>query len=155
MTMIAGLPTCFAGINSEYIARPDECEGVTIGAGEDARKVSQSFRAALQDFFLPASREITSRRAVFMHLASEWKRDTAVLSSVHAIALHPAYQRIIGMGREALPWILEELSHRPDHWFWALTSITGVDPVPPNDRGNLQRMAGAWLKWGRGQGFTD
>src|SRR5947207_10431415 len=56
------------------------------------------------------------------------------------IALHPAYQQIIGMGKEAIPLILEELQREEDHWFWALKSITGDDPVAPSERGQLPKM---------------
>jgi hypothetical protein len=61
--------------------------------------------------------------------------------------MHPAYQQIIGMGVDALPLILRELEREPDHWFWALEAITGENPVPPTDRGRLNEMARAWLRW--------
>ena len=61
----------------------------------------------------------------FFELANRWRDETALLSSVTRTAMHPAYQRIIGMGPAAVPLILRELEQRPDHWFWALTAITG------------------------------
>jgi hypothetical protein len=67
------------------------------------------------------------------------------------IATHPAYQRIIGMGPEALPHIFRRLESGPDHWFWALRAITGVDPVPPEDRGRMVKMREAWLNWAKAQ----
>ena len=54
---------------------------------------------------------------------------TAMFSSITEIAMHPAYQQIIGMGSIAIPFIMRELENRPAHWFWALKSITGEDPV--------------------------
>jgi hypothetical protein len=74
----------------------------------------------------------------FFDLANRWRNETALLSSVTKIAMHPAYQRIIGMGPAALPLLLRELEQQPDHWFWALTAITGEDPVPPEDAGNME-----------------
>ena len=67
--------------------------------------------------------------------------------------MHPAYQRIIGMGESAIPLLLEELDARPDHWAWALRAITGVDPVPDASRGKLRPTADAWVKWGRDNGY--
>jgi len=52
------------------------------------------------------------------------------------------------MGRGAVPLILAELRKKTEHWFWALKAITGEDPVREEDRGNLERMAQAWLIWG-------
>src|SRR5579884_552226 len=42
----------------------------------------------------------------FDSLAEAWRRECAHLSSVREMVLHQAYQQIIGMGREALPFLL-------------------------------------------------
>jgi CheY-like chemotaxis protein len=91
----------------------------------------------------------------FRGLVRKWKRDTSFSSSVTKIVIHPAYQRIIGMGPAILPSILSELKKDPDHWFWALKSITGADPVTEPDRGNVRAMAKAWLHWARERGIED
>ena len=101
---------------------------------------------------LDAAAELARR---FQALAAEWKRDVAWSSSVADIAMHPAYQQIIGMGPAAVPLLLRELEQRPDHWFWALRAITGIDPVSPEHRGYLSAMAKAWLAWGRQQGYIS
>jgi hypothetical protein len=95
--------------------------------------------------------DITTR---FMKLAEEWRQETAVISSSTEIAMHPAYQQIIGLGPAAVPLILQELEKRPGHWFWALKAITGADPVKPEDRGRVSRMTRAWLEWGRAEGYV-
>ena len=89
----------------------------------------------------------------FQRLARQWKRSHVFSSSTSQIALDPAYQQIIGMGYPAVPLVLRELEKRPDHWFWALRSITGEDPVLEDQRGNLHQMTAAWLKWGRERGY--
>ena len=88
----------------------------------------------------------------FDRLAREWKEATAFESSPTRLALHPAYQRIIGLGRRALPLILAELRREPDHWFWALQSISGENPVPAEKTGEVEAMARLWLDWGHQQG---
>ena len=89
----------------------------------------------------------------FRTLVVLWRRDTVNISSTSRIAMHPAYQRIIGMGSVAIPLILRELEEQPDWWFWALQAITGADPVSPSCRGLLHEMAAAWLAWGREHGY--
>ena len=71
----------------------------------------------------------------FDRLASIWKAETHYLSSSTDIALHSAYQRIIGMGFGVVPLILADLRQQPCQWFWALRSLTGEDPVPADLRG--------------------
>ncbi|NTV29686.1 MAG: hypothetical protein HGA80_06370 [Candidatus Omnitrophica bacterium] len=92
-------------------------------------------------------------RVRFYMLAQTWKKDTEYMSSISDIVLHPAYQQIIGMGKEALPFIFSELKSDPHHWFWALKAITGIDAVAVKDRGNVPRMIDSWLDWGRVHGF--
>jgi hypothetical protein len=89
---------------------------------------------------------------LFRELADRWRAETLYLSSSTDIAMHPAYQRIIGLGPAVIPLILAELARQPDRWFWALHALTGVDPVLPSDRGKLPAMTQAWLRWGRENG---
>jgi hypothetical protein len=90
----------------------------------------------------------------FQHLAGVWRQEVAYLSSVTAMSQHPAYQAIIGLGPDVIPILLRELEHNPDHWFVALHALTGASPVPPEDRGYLDRMAAAWVRWGKEHGYT-
>jgi hypothetical protein len=68
---------------------------------------------------------------------------------------HPSYQRIIGLGKPVLGLLLEEIKARPDHWFWALQAITGEDPVPENEKGDLAKMSSRWIEWGREFGLVS
>jgi hypothetical protein len=87
----------------------------------------------------------------FEELARQWRRETAHLSSVSKMAMHPAYQRITGLGPAALPLILRELKRKPGHWFWALNAISGEDPAQPGD--NFPQAVAAWLRWGEERGY--
>ena len=89
----------------------------------------------------------------FRQLVTQWKSERPHSSSVVRIAMHPAYQQIIGMGRKATPFILAEMERELDHWFWALQAIEGVNPVPAADRGKLNKMADAWFAWAKQQGY--
>ena len=80
-------------------------------------------------------------------LRDEWQRDTKHISLADRIAMHPAYQRIIGHGVSALSFIEKDMKHRPGHWFWALTAITGVNPVKPEHKGQMRAMTQDWLDW--------
>ena len=96
----------------------------------------------------------TDIEAEFLRLAAEWKDETAHLSSPEMIAAHRAYQEIIGMGKDAIPFILQDLQKSPTQWFWALSSITRESPVHPEDRGDLNAMTLAWLDWGKCNRFV-
>lgn len=91
--------------------------------------------------------------AEFNKFAEEWRVETGMLSLVTQKSMHPAYQKIIGMGRPVVPWILRELERKPDHWFWALREITGDNPVKPEQRGRMKQMAQAWIEWGKERGY--
>ena len=125
--------------------------------GNDAVPLSPEYAAGvkqLQDicehYNFPASR---NDRIEFCHLVIQWKRETRFLSSLDKICTHTAYQRIIGMGEKVLPFIFCELETDPAHWFWALSAITGENPVQSYQRGNLKEMTRVWVEWARSHGY--
>jgi hypothetical protein len=91
--------------------------------------------------------------ATFSQLSQQWRQETGMLSVVSKMVIHPSYQRIIGMGQPVIPLIFRELEREPDHWFWALQSITGANPVSVDRQGNITQMAAAWLEWGNAHGY--
>jgi hypothetical protein len=80
-------------------------------------------------------------------LFSQWRNETGHLSLAIKQVMHPAYQRIIGLGPVAIPLILRELQREPDHWFWALEAITGEKPAYLGS--SVAQAAQAWLQWGK------
>jgi len=100
---------------------------------------------------LAENAETITRR--FERLANQWKAERGPASSVRRMAMNPAYQQIIGMGNEAVSLILHELELKPDHWFWALMAITSANPIPHEDRGKIKKMAEAWVRWGKENGY--
>lgn len=90
---------------------------------------------------------------LFMKYAAEWRSDTSHLSSIDRKIQHPSYLRIIGMGLSVVPLIIRELKEKPDHWFYALSIITGENPVKPEDAGKMSRMQEAWVNWARMKGI--
>jgi hypothetical protein len=81
----------------------------------------------------------------------KWKTDTRHFSSVKAMVSHPSYRRIMGMGKDGVPLLLQELDRQPNHWLVALNAMTGLDPVPVG--ATLNEAVSAWLNWGREKGY--
>jgi len=93
----------------------------------------------------------------FKQFATHWRNERHAASSVTDMAMCPSYQKIIAMGEVAIPLVLSELQSagdEPDHWFWALRVLTDADPVKDEHRGDIAKMAAAWLDWGRKQGYA-
>jgi hypothetical protein len=107
----------------------------------------------------PVAAEFLRLRELFEKLASQWRKERNPLSSnAWNNVLNPAYVRIIGMGWDAVPFILRELQHEleigePDDWFVALWAITHETTVSIESRGNVKEMAKAWIEWGSRQGY--
>ena len=89
----------------------------------------------------------------FRRLVAEWEAQVARLSSMTVRLRHRAYREIIALGPAVVPLLLQELEQRPNHWFAALRSLTGEDPVPPSERGRIGPMTEAWIKWGKDRGL--
>ena len=89
----------------------------------------------------------------FRRLAAVWRAETAYVSSSSELVAHPAFQEIVRIGPAAIPFLLRELANRTGHWHRVLRRITGVDPVLPADRGNIDKAREAWLQWGKEHGY--
>ena len=95
---------------------------------------------------------VDSLEDLFRSHAETWKKETLTSSSLANVAMHPSYQRIIGLGPRVVPFILRDLHHFGGPWFWALRALTGENPVPPEHRGKISLMTEDWLQWGRERG---
>jgi hypothetical protein len=96
----------------------------------------------------------TEIEQVFNNLVKQWLTETRGISSINQMSMHPAYQQIIGMGKDAIPLLLREVERKSGHWFWALKSISREDPVSVEQRGKTKEMTKAWLTWGKNKGYT-
>jgi len=106
---------------------------------------------------VPTSETTVQRRETieerFQRLAAVWRAETAHVSSSTDLVRHPAFQEIVDMGAVVVPILLRELEARSGHWHRALRKITGADPVPSEDRGNIPKITEAWLRWGKENGY--
>jgi hypothetical protein len=98
----------------------------------------------------PAAETVEQR---LRRLEALWNVETVFLSSTTKIVGHPAFREIVSLGEAVVPYLLRDLQERPRLWVWALPEITGVDPVPASDRGNIARMTEAWLRWAHDNGY--
>ena len=123
------------------------------GVGQASKTVQDQWMRAHQEAVAPMSRQPMWQR--FAELAATWKEERGYSSSLTDILMSPSYQRVIALGRPVVPYVLAELAARPDHWFWALATITGANPIPEQAAGNLRAMREAWLRWGDKEGLFD
>ncbi|MBI1830609.1 MAG: hypothetical protein HYR84_04060 [Planctomycetes bacterium] len=89
----------------------------------------------------------------FRQLVDQWRAEIMWTSSIQKMCMHPAYQQIIGLGPDAIPLLLAQMQHDPDHWSWALHAITGENPVREEHRGDIDLMAQDWVEWGKANGY--
>jgi len=90
-------------------------------------------------------------QVAFDELAATFIRQTAALSSTHAVRATSAYKSIQSLGWRVVPSILGRIaaSYESPHWFPLLEDITQDDPVTDNDVGNVVAMTMAWVHWGK------
>jgi len=126
--------------------------GDRVGGSEPGGVAARS-RYACRHYFDPVA--ITRRKQIleesFRRLADDWLEKTAFEASLSDIIKLPAYQAIIELGEEAVPFLLRELESRPNFWFAALREITKANPVADKDKGHLGKMTQAWLRWAKEQ----
>ena len=99
---------------------------------------------------LPPKETVEAR---FRRLALDWERAAGHLSSMTAASENPAYQEIISLGPDVVPFLLRDLEDNETHWFIALRKITGANPIPQTAAGNIPKMVAAWLCWAKDNGY--
>ena len=97
----------------------------------------------------PATQAVVESK--FLRLRDEWKAQRGPESSTQRMAMHPAYQKIIGLGPAVVPLLLPDMEENHTHWFYALRQITGANPIPQASAGNIPQMVEAWLRWAKGR----
>lgn len=90
---------------------------------------------------------------LFKKLTAEWKRETEIVGNLSKIVMHPSYQRILAMGPDVVPLILEDLAKAPAHWFWALHNLVPQGEDPAEGLTTISKARHAWLEWGKREGL--
>jgi len=119
---------------------------VINGTWEDVREHNTELNGHTVTVIVTDAQDDVS--AEFQRLVDNWRHETGIYSTIERKSMHPSYQRIIGMGEQALPLILREMTRRPEHWFWALRAISGKNPIPAEHVGEIDAMTKDWLTWG-------
>ena len=140
---------------SPVLAIPQQSDqyDLNVACGDESQAILGHLRDLAQTYNFPESRQQDNFVQRFHSLAETWRNDLKHISSITQAALHPSYQQIIGMGDKVLPLILRELETKPLYWFWAVKAIAQTDPVPTRDKGKVQKMKDAWLRWAHDQGY--
>src|SRR3989338_7960062 len=86
-----------------------------IALGPDNASQGSELWDICEHYNRPVSRK---DRIEFNLLVAQWEQETSLFSSLDKICMHPAYQRIIGMGEKTIQLIFSEFERNPAHWFW-------------------------------------
>lgn len=84
-------------------------------------------------------------RERFNVLYDRWYKDTEFLSSVGSIINHPAFNAIVGMGKDAVPYILDKIDKEPSPLVWALNLIF-KSKVSNDSRLTVSDACKLWVK---------
>lgn len=83
-----------------------------------------------------------------------WRAETRPLSSSQAALATPLGQFLARTGGKDLVRIILNLDGMISyHGMHLLAVLTGEQPVPPHEQGDVSKMSERWLKWGRKQGY--
>jgi hypothetical protein len=89
----------------------------------------------------------------FKRLASQCRRETAVLSNPRQIAAHPAYQQIVRLGKPAIAHIIGAMENDGGLWFQAIASIAGEKPKGVQRSTDIGSAIEQWTALSRERGW--
>gem|GEM_PF-1798928 len=124
-----------------------ECVRLTLPGHDTLTQAASELLAATQTQLDPGVH--------FAELRQEWHAATGHLSNPNQSIAHPAYQAIVALGWDVVPFVLGALEQgEPDFWGPALHQLTGEEPpLPEGDQGTLEGVARAWLGLARQRGW--
>jgi hypothetical protein len=124
-----------------------------IGVSIEAQFIRQNIQTA-HDLFMGQSvfiQEMYKKQlgTKFDLYSGIWKTETMFSSSSSEITNNSAYRSIIGLGKDIIPFIIEDLKQSENHWFYALELLTGENPIKSEHRGIINLMKSDWLNWAK------
>lgn len=87
----------------------------------------------------------------FYTIRQQWTNAMAHMSTVNEAISDPAYQRIIGLGEDALPYIFDSLENETELWFPALHAIT--NEKPEEEQTEFVNELEYWYSWANKHGY--
>ncbi len=88
--------------------------------------------------------------ARFEEFASAWEAHCAAhreASNPYKFLNHPSFEALVGLGRSAVPLIVERYREGSLFWGAALRRITGVATFGDGVVGDLEATRRGWLAW--------
>jgi hypothetical protein len=145
LTKSPSLSHAMAAGQKRYIARKPDAWGIAHPFG--ASNYEEFYPIDLNPRRSPAAlrRSNTEVRIKFERYRLAWQDKAAAMSVLNDIAVLDEYQHIIGLGLPVVPFIIEELRHELDHWFWALKAIVGEDHAA--EASTMKEAAEMWIAW--------
>jgi hypothetical protein len=124
-----------------------------IGVSIEAQFIRQNIQTA-HDLFMGQSvfiQEMYKKQlgTKFDLYSGIWKTETMFSSNSSEITNNSAYRSIIGLGKDIIPFIIEDLKQSENHWFYALELLTGENPIKSEHRGIINLMKSDWLNWAK------
>ena len=91
-------------------------------------------------------------RSEFITLKKKWKDETQGLRLLSTIIVEdywkgPAAHELIGMGKRALPFVLEEIEAGNFYFNVAASRTTGLDLSSENEKYDERKHSKRWLEW--------
>ncbi|MXX01848.1 MAG: hypothetical protein F4Z79_09585 [Acidimicrobiia bacterium] len=92
-------------------------------------------------------------RIRFRHLFDVWDKETVMCSFPHQIYNHWAYEKIVGLGEPAIPYMLGELQRGNPDIVRALRTISG-ESLFQGQGLTTEEIMDTWLAWGEAKGHV-
>jgi hypothetical protein len=116
---------------------------------EEVRSDMRAFEQALRN--RPRSAHPPTVAERFELHAERWDRETVYLSSPTDRIENLNFQAILGLAREnreeVIRLLIQDMIRNQRSWFFALSYITGENPIQRRDAGRVDKMISAWTEW--------
>lgn len=81
----------------------------------------------------------------YLELRKIWENDTCFSSQIETD--HPKFKEIVDLGKDVVPFIIEDIKVNPGWIVVALSRITSENPIKKEHAGRLHEICKDWIEW--------
>ncbi len=145
MNAIAFQPTSLSGEKyGSFSYTEDELINNELGISKELLQILQE---NYFNEFVYKSATYIFNEVKFFGLYNSWLNKTRFISDVDEIINDSSFLKIVEMGAEAIPFILNQLEKKPSKLVWALNKIT--NSKISNTSLSIDQASKLWVEWGQ------
>lgn len=139
---------------SPYLIPQEQSESLTIDHKDNSIVSYDPHESLLASSLFAEDESYNNLVDEIERLKEKWLHDTRFDSGYSTLINHPAHLRIVSFGERVIPYLIRDMQKHRTPWFYALTEITGENPISEESWGKIDNIIQDWLAWAKKNNYV-